>query len=84
MLTGLRRLQRKQTKDERLLKKRIAEQIRYSRIRNDPKKWAEHKMKRHRSYVRHKIQQTMSLFNETNGYNGNLDNKFLLDMYYNS
>ncbi|CAH0723932.1 unnamed protein product, partial [Brenthis ino] len=71
---------RKQTKDERLLKKRLAEQRRYSRIRNDPQKWAEHKIKRHRTYMKHRIQNTTNFLNDANnyGYNENIDSKKLM------
>ncbi|CAG4946024.1 unnamed protein product [Colias eurytheme] len=44
-------IKRIQSREERLEKKRIAERLRYERLKQDPQKWEEVKKKGHQKYL---------------------------------
>ncbi|CAH0727113.1 unnamed protein product, partial [Brenthis ino] len=55
---------KKQTKEERLMKKRLAERKRYEMIKNNPDLWKEKQEKNRQSYLRRKQKQKQLPINE--------------------
>ena len=55
---------KKLTREERLEKKRVAERLRYQRIKNNPEKYAQQKEKEKKKYERKKEKGTIKTVNQ--------------------